>query len=288
VADGLPRAAQFVSSPYDGDAHLGKKGPVCWVGDKVHLTETCEDDAPHLITHVATTAGPAAAADVTPRVHRALALQGRLPRVHLVDTGYLDAELLVASRRDCGVERLGPTRRDQRWQARAADGFSLEHFTVDWARRQAVCPEGRRSIEWQPRLDSRGAPSIFIRFSPSDCGPCPSRARCTRSQGQPPRRAIAVRPRLQHEALRERRRLEGSREYARAYARRAGVEGTLSQGLRRCGLRRSRYVGLVRTHLGHVLTAAALNFVRVAAWLAGTPRARTRRSKFALLMSPTL
>jgi transposase len=286
AADGLPRAAQFVSSPYDGDAHLGKKGPVCWVGYKVHLTETCEDDAPNLITHVATTAGPVADADVTPRVHRALAAQGRLPRVHLVDTGFLDAELLVASRRDFGVELLGPTRRDQRWQARAADGFSLDDFTVDWARRQAVCPEGHRSIEWQPRLDSRGAPSIFIRFSPSDCGPCPSRARCTRSQAKHPRRAIAVRPRPQHEALRERRALEGSREYAREYARRAGVEGTLSQGVRRCGLRRSRYVGLPRTHLGHVLTAAALNFVRVAEWLAGTPRARTRHSPFARLLMP--
>jgi hypothetical protein len=58
------------------------------------------------------------------------------------------------------------------------------------------------------------------------------------------------------------------------------------ESVRRCGLRRSRYVGEVRTHLGHVLTATALTFVRVAEWLAGTPRGRTRRSEFALLMSP--
>jgi hypothetical protein len=65
------------------------------------------------------------------------------------------------------------------------------------------------------------------------------------------------------------------------------VEASLSQGVRRCGLRRSRYVGLARTYLGHVLTAAALNFVRLAEWLAGTPRARTRRSPFAKLMAAT-
>jgi transposase len=60
---------------------------------------------------------------------------------------------------------------------------------------------------------------------------------------------------------------------------------TISQGVRRCGLRRSRYVGVARTHLGHVLTAAALDFVRVADWLPGTPRAQTRPSPFALLMA---
>ena len=286
AAEGIPRAAQFTSSPHDRDAHLAKKGPTVWVGYKVHLTETCEDDAPNLITHVATTAAPIVDSEVTQPIHRALDAHDLLPRVHLVDTGYLDAELLVASEREHGVDLLGPTRRDQRWQARVADGFSLERFTLDWARRKAICPEGHESNEWVPRIDASGTPSIFIRFSPKDCGPCPSRERCTRSQLKHPRRALAVRPRDRHEALQARRAYEQSEAYAHAYARRAGIEGTLSQGIRRCGLRRSRYVGLPKTHLGHVLTAVALNFARLAEWLAGTPRARTRRSPFVRLMAP--
>ena len=168
---------------------------------------------------------------------------------------------------------------------RAAEGFSVEHFVLDWARRKAICPEGQESNEWVPRVDNRGTPSIYIRFAAAACGPCPSRLQCTRSRTKHPRRALAVRPREQHEALVARRALEQTEAYAQEYARRAGVEGTLSQGVRRCGLRRSRYVGLPKTHLGHILTAAALNFVRVAEWLAGTPRARTRTSPFALLMS---
>jgi len=56
--DGLPKASQFLSSPFDTDAHLGRKNTTGWVGYKVHLTETCEDDAPNLITHVETTAAP--------------------------------------------------------------------------------------------------------------------------------------------------------------------------------------------------------------------------------------
>jgi transposase len=287
VEDGIPNAARFLSSPHDPDAHLGKKGTTCWIGYKVALTETCEDDAPQLITHVETTAAPAADGEVTPRVHRALEAKELLPATHLVDTGFLDAELLVASERDYGVELLGPTRRDRRWQARAAEGFGAEHFVVDFGRRRAICPEGRASVEWVPRVDNRGNDSLYIRFSPSDCGPCPSRSRCTRSKAEHPRRSISVRPQPQYEALQQRRQLEGRSEYARAYARRAGVEGTISQAVRRCGLRRSRYVGLARTHLQHVLTAAAVTLMRLVAWLAGTPRAQTRPSRFALLMAPS-
>ena len=50
-------------------------------------------------------------------------------------------------------------------------------------------------------------------------------------------------------------------------------------------LRRSCYVGLARTHLSHVLTAAGLNFLRVTEWLAGIPRAGTRSSHFTDLMA---
>jgi transposase len=49
-----------------------RKNTAGWVGYKVHLTETCEDDAPNLITHVETTAAPTANGEVTPLVHEAL------------------------------------------------------------------------------------------------------------------------------------------------------------------------------------------------------------------------
>lgn len=67
------------------------------------------------------------------------------------------------------------------------------------------------------------------------------------------------------------------------YALRAGVEGTISQGVRALGLRRARYRGLARVHLQHVATAAAMNIDRVTNFLAGRPVERTRRSRFAAL-----
>ena len=63
--EGLPPAARFISSPHDPDAHYAKKHTTSWVGYKVHLTETCEDDAPNLITNVETTPSPVADGAVT-------------------------------------------------------------------------------------------------------------------------------------------------------------------------------------------------------------------------------
>jgi hypothetical protein len=48
-ADNIPPAAQFIHSPDDGEAHDARKHTTQWVGDKVQLTETCDDDLPHLI-----------------------------------------------------------------------------------------------------------------------------------------------------------------------------------------------------------------------------------------------
>ncbi len=75
-------------------------------------------------------------------------------------------------------------------------------------------------------------------------------------------------------------------EGQRQYARRAGVEGTLSQGVRAFGLRRTRYWGLAKTHLPHVATATAINIDRIVAWRDERPRAQTRLSRFAALAPP--
>ena len=62
--------------------------------------------------------------------------------------------------------------------------------------------------------------------------------------------------------------------WKKRYRIRAGIEGTLSQAVRAFGLRRSRYIGLVKTGLQQVCTAAAMNVSRVVSWLDGVPRVR--------------
>jgi hypothetical protein len=43
-------------------------------------------------------------------------------------------------------------------------------------------------------------------------------------------------------------------------------------------------MGVAKTHLQHILTAAAINFVRIGMWLGGGRPAKTRPSSFASLV----
>ncbi len=120
-----------------------------------------------------------------------------------------------------------------------------------------------------------------IRFSTTDCKACELKPRCTRA----PRHLLTPRRREEHAALEAARARETGRPFADEYRRRAGIEGTLSLGARTMHLRRSRYIGLAKTHLQHVLTAAATNLGRLSNRLAGTPREQTRQSAFIRLMA---
>jgi transposase len=77
--EGIPHSARFVSSAYDPDAHYGRRYTYSWIGYKIHLTETCEDNLPNLITNVETTAATTADGVVTPRAHQSLQQRGLLP-----------------------------------------------------------------------------------------------------------------------------------------------------------------------------------------------------------------
>jgi transposase len=277
----IPTPAKMISSPYDAEARYSSKRSVEWVGYKVHLTESCDADTPHLITNVETT--PAASPDDTALalVHASLAAADRLPAEHLVDMGYTDAHVLVDSERTYGITIIGPVADDSSWQAQADAGFAKANFALDWQARTATCPTGKQSRSWLINSDVTKPATAIVRFSRLDCSPCPCRAQCTRRQVRP--RELILQPRVEHEALQQARRHQQTETFKMQYAARAGIEGTHAQAVRRSGLRRARYIGLGKTRLQHVATAAALNLIRISEWCAGTPLARTRCSRFAAL-----
>jgi transposase len=191
----------------------------------------------------------------------------------------------TAESRDSGLDLVGPTRPDVKWQAQQQRGFAASQFHIDWQAEQATCPQGHTSISWTPAIDNRKNEVIKIKCSMKDCQSCPSRSLCTHSTRYP-RRTITVRREQQHQALQRARARAKTEEFKTLYARRAGVEGTISQGVRAMGLRRSRYIGQERTHLQHLATAAARNIVRLMRWLDGEPHAQTRTSAFVQLLRP--
>jgi transposase len=273
----LPPCAQQILSPYDPEARFGKKRTTEWVGYKAHLTETCDDDLPHFITHVETTLATTDDACVTETIHTALAARDLLPDQQLLDAGYMSAEHLVTLLTEYGVDLVGPVLADNSWQAQAGLGFDKASFEFDWDAQSATCPCGYRCQHWSETQDQRGIPVIYVRFDPGDCQACEAKAHCTTAS----RRTLKLRPEAQHKALQQARQRQDTEEFKVLYRRRAGSEGTIAQFVGALDGRRARYWSLAKVHLQQVVSAAAINLIRWFAWFEEIPRARTRTSRFA-------
>ena len=252
-----------VVSPYDLEARQSRKRETEWLGYKVHVSETCEaEDEVHLITQVNTT--PATTQDVEETAPLLERLRERelAPETMLLDSGYLSGELIVHEA-DKGTQLLGPVLLNTSWQQQS--GYGLSAFELDWQQQQARCPQGQVSQSWKPNVGNRGEQMIQVRFAAQVCQRCEAKAQCTTSEKRG--RTVTFYPRQVHETLQQRRGEQGGKAFQQAYAPRAGVEGTISEGVRRHGLRRSRYRGLEKTQLQMTSIAAAINLVRVDALL---------------------
>ena len=275
--DGPPNATR-IFSPHETEARKSIKRSTKWTGYKVHLTETCEENLPHLITHVETTIATTQDSTVLPSIHQGLAEQEILPEHHLVDMGYTSAQLIVSSQQEYDIDLVGPVALNSQWQAKEEAGFDLFSFRVNWKRKVVYCPRGKRSRLWKNCHDVYGKPTIHVEFSKSDCSACPVRSQCTRAPVNP--RGLTFMTQTDYEALDRARARQKTAEFKQEYSLRSGIEGTISQGIRGFDLRKCRYIGLAKTSLQHVLTAAAINLERIYAWLEEIPLAQTRSSHF--------
>ena len=272
----------IIRSPYDPEARTGKKRETTWLGYKVHLTETCALEStedvqarvlPQLITDVQTTIANVQDVDMTHVIQEDLAQHDLVPDEQIVDTGYVDAELLVSSQENYGIRLLGPVLSDNSWQAKADKGFDATHFQLDWQAQQATCPQGQTSARW-----SLAGERMEVVFARETCAACPVRKDCTKSSTTG--RVLHVRPQEAHEALQARRHEQETPAFRQTYQTRAGIEATLSQAVRGMGIRHARYDGLHKTQLQHVVIAVAINLVRIDAVLTNTPRGTARQSNF--------
>jgi transposase len=264
-----------IASPYDLEARYSSKRETHWVGYKVHLTETCDADHPDLITQVMTTPATTQDSVMGPAIHQDLADRDLLPGTHLLDSGYVDADLLVTAQTPHQIDVVGPPFGSYSRQRREGKGYDLQAFAIDWEAQQARCPQGHSSVHWRPGYNVSGDPVVRIRFDTATCRVCPARSACTWAKDAP--RQLTVSPQAHHAVLQAARQRQETPQFKAQYALRAGVESSLSQGVRCFDLRRSRYLGLARTHLQQLLTATAMNVVRVIAWLWGEPLGERRR-----------
>lgn len=233
----------------------------------MHLTETCEADWPELIVQVKTTLAPRPDVKETLDVQQELERRQWLPDEHLLDGGYLESTVLV--KHPPHLRMIGPVPLDTSWQAQEGKGLDITHFQIDWSRHMLTGPQGQPSRSWRERPAREG--QIQISFAKAVCQACPVRSDGTKAD----HREVQLQPQAAHEALRRQRAEPQTPAFRQAYALRSAVEATISQAVRRLPLRQSRYRGMPKVQLQQLMTATALNCLRLYDYVQGEPRGNT-------------
>jgi transposase len=219
--------------------------------------------------------------EMTEVIHQALERKQLLPYEHLMDTGYVDGKHIVTSQNHYGIELLGPVVIPGNWQAKDGQGFDISQFVIDWDHQVVTCPQGKTSKKWTIKQDKTVSDVVRAQFGKKDCSSCPARSQCTRAAVNP--RQVVFRQQEHHEAIQAARKRQTTQEFKERYAKRSGIEGTISQGVRAFDLRTSRYIGQAKTHVQHLLAAVAMNVVRLFQWDMGDTPTKPRISRFAAL-----
>jgi hypothetical protein len=191
-------------SPYDLAARYSRRGQVTrWTGYLAHVTETCADDGPNVITDVATMPATSDDRQALAGIHARLERRGLLPGEHLADGGYTFVVHMERAGREHRVALTGPLPGNRTRQHRVQEGYARDAFRAGYDRREVTCPQGQVSKGWHgpyPTSSPDAAPLIVARFTKGQCQPCPARAICTtsgdgkRTVGSPRASSTSCRP----------------------------------------------------------------------------------------------
>jgi transposase len=253
-----PSGHDVIETPHEIEARYATKRGQGWIGYKVQVTETCDEDRPHLIMDLEPTGALANDSPQLPPIQARLEAQDTLPGEQQVDQAYMSGENLVESA-ELGINLLGIPLDDTQGPA----GFQQPAFRIDLDQHQATCPAGQTNQAWGTKASPRdGPPSLLIRFAAKTCQACPFFGQCTTS---PRGRSLTLHP---YRAALEARRAEAKTEAFRQRLHlRAGIEGTISELVRRHSLRHARYRSLLKLRLQTLFTAVAVNLKRTLRWL---------------------
>lgn len=249
----------YIETPHDPEARYSEKRDTSWVGYKLQVTETDDEDKPHLLTDIAVTSSVETDYKALMPIQDRLEERDVMPGEHLGDAGYVTEDNLVESAKR-GIDLIGPAKQDTQLQARMANGITLDQFQVDFEKLTAFCPGGQ-----QATLGTSKGKRLVFRFSKTGCAACPLRPLCCTGKGG---RHISLG--WNYQVLQAARARQETKEFKAFYRQhRGGVEGCLSALVRGHGIRVARYIGTAKIHLQALFTGAAANLRRAACWLAG-------------------
>lgn len=192
----------------------------------------------------------------------------------LLTRGICRLKHLSSPDKSYNIDLLGTLPENNNWQVREG-GYDTTQFMIDW--------DNKQSYLWRLTQNASKRSVVNIRFRREDCEPCSARNRCTRNTRHKRREVTILSPQAHYEAQQLALQRQRTPDFKNCYVVRAGIEGTVSQATVALGGRRSRYRGMEKTHFQHVVIAAAINLLRVLAWLNEIPRSVPHPSSFAAL-----
>jgi transposase len=258
------KGKDIIVTPHDTGARWAEKRGKDWIGYKIQVTETVdEEQAVQFITDVDTVAANDGDSEQVDPIQSRLAERDLLPREHLVDQGYTSGPNLAKSA-ERGVELVGPVAVDQ---SNKPEGYRQADFDLDFEAHQATCPGERESASWTeykaPEApDDPHRREIKIRFG-SACDGCPAGSLCA-----PGKTGRTLTVSAFYAELSARRAEQQTDEFKERLKERSAVEGTISEFTRCHGARRARYRWKSNVRLQHLFTGAAVNIKRLARALA--------------------
>lgn len=233
----------------------------------MQVTETANPGEINFLTDIETDDANDDDSESIEDIHRRLADRDLSPQEHYVDQGYVSGENLAHSAKR-GVDLRGPIAQDT---SSKPAGFKQADFAIDVQQQVATCPNGQTPVSWLPRPQSDGRAGAHVLFR-RKCDGCPYRAMCAPGKSG---RSLEISPYYQE--ITARRQEAKTTTFKEDMKHRPAIEGTLSEMVRRHGLRRARYRGKDKVRLQHLFTGAAVNLKRLVYALAD--QRRSQRAK---------
>jgi transposase len=244
-------------TPHDPDVRWSKKRDQSWYGYKLQVTETFDEDLPHLITDidltVSTQSDQTALVDIVARQKE----NGTLPSQRDVDKGYTGGPNLEAAI-ERGEDLIGPISAKQSPQHHLEGGIKTEDFTFNLAEGRATCPAGQQSAA----MTQNELGDLRFKFATETCAECPLRARCCTGAG-----GRSVQYSRYHDILLATQQKMEQPEYKELYKKRGGIEASLSNLVHKYGIRHTRYVGIAKNRLRSLFVGVGANLRRTGQWL---------------------
>lgn len=241
-----------IQTPHDPEARYSTKRGKSWTGYKMHVTETANDKGEvNFVTDVVTTNACERDNETLPQIQETIEKRNLKPEQQFTDKAYITGNNLADSQ-DNNIKLMGEAS-----QLTNNGLFTADEFIIDYETKIATCPGGCTSCSWREFETGKHKGDVQISFG-QQCQHCSLKERCTKNK-----HGRLLRLHSHYQLLKERREESKTDSFKESMKRRPPIEGTISEMVRAHGLRRSRYRGILKTHMQNLMTGAALNVKRL-------------------------